>query len=133
MAPVPDAPPTPSGTEKAASWDWNLANGAVDWNDGLPALFGHAQTVTDAAWRESRIHPEDRERVCQSLQKATIVNDGTPWVESYRFSRADGSYVAVIERASVIRDDAGPCRVLGTIVPQDPETDRGNAPGPEAP
>ena len=133
MALVPDTPPTPSGTEKAASWDWNLASGAVDWNDGLPALFGHAQTVTDAAWRESRIHPEDRERVCLSLQKATIVNDGTPWVESYRFSRADGSYVAVIERASVIRDDAGPCRVLGTIVPQDPETDRGNAPGPEAP
>ena len=113
LAPAP--PPRMRGSEEHARWDWDLASDKVEWDDGLSGLFGYRQTVTDAAWRENRIHREDRDRVRLSLEKATIVNDGTPWAESYRFRRADGSYVAVTERACVLRDDDGPLRVLGAI------------------
>ena len=105
------------GSGEHAGWDWDLATDTMKWNEGLPALFGHAETVTSAAWRAGCIHPEDRVRVRHSLEKATIVNDGTPWADTYRFRRADGSYVVVIERARVLRDERGPCRVLGAIAP----------------
>lgn len=87
----------------------------MEWNGGLAALFGHTEKVTDAAWRMDRIHPDDRDRVRLSLEKATVVNDGTSWTDRHRFRRADGSYVVVIEEAHVIRDDRGPCRVLGVV------------------
>ena len=102
---------------RAALWNWDLANGRVEWNDRLKALFGYAEIATDAAWRVNRIHPEDRDRVEASLQRATIANLGEVWSDQYRFRQADGSYAAVTERAYVVHDDAGPRGVLGAITP----------------
>ena len=107
----------PSHPARAAIWHWDLASGRVEWDQRLKALFGYAEMATDAAWREKRIHPEDRDRVKTSLQRATIVNHGGVWSEQYRFRRADGSYAAVTERAYVVSDDAGPRQVLGAITP----------------
>lgn len=107
----------PARAARPAIWHWDLAAGTVEWDDRLVALFGYAVRVTDGAWRESRIHPEDRDRVTVSLQRATIVNHGAVWSEQYRFRRADGSYVPVTERAYVVSDDAGPRAVLGAITP----------------
>jgi PAS domain S-box-containing protein len=101
----------------AAHWNWDLANGRVEWNERLKPLFGYAEVATDAAWRVNRIHPEDRDRVEASLQRATIVNHGEVWSEQYRFRQADGSYVAVTERAYVVHDRDGPRKVLGAITP----------------
>jgi PAS domain S-box-containing protein len=105
----------------AAIWHWDLAGDRVEWNGGLQALFGYSEKVTDAAWRESRIHPEDRNRVKASLQQATIVNDGAQWSDQYRLCRADGAYATVTDRAYVIQDDAGPRGVVGAITPTSPE------------
>jgi PAS domain S-box-containing protein len=100
---------------RAAIWHWDLAGGRVEWDEGLGAFFGYPERVTDSAWRRTRIHPEDRERVELSLQRATIVNHGGVWSARYRFRRADGSFVSVAERAYVIADEAGPRAVLGAI------------------
>jgi len=102
---------------RAAIWHWDLKNGSVEWAAELKALFGHAVRVTDAAWRESRIHPDDRQRVALSLQRATVVNDGSVWSERYRFRRADGSHATVVERAYVLHDEQGPRWVLGALAP----------------
>ena len=102
---------------RATIWHWDLASGRVEWDQRLHALFGYATMVTDAAWRENRIHPEDRDRVTISLQKATIVNQGGVWSDQYRFRQADGSYATVTERAYVVHDDEGPRGVLGAITP----------------
>jgi PAS domain S-box-containing protein len=102
---------------RAALWNWDLANGRMEWNDRLKTLFGYAEVATDAAWRVNRIHPEDRDRVEASLQRATIANLGEVWSDQYRFRQADGSYAAVTERAYVVHDDAGPRGVLGAITP----------------
>jgi PAS domain-containing protein len=108
----------PSGTPTgAALWIWDLADGRLEWEEGLQALFGHAEATTDAAWREDHIHPQDRSRVKVSLQRATIADHGALWSARYRFRRSDGSYVAVTERAYVVSDDAGPRKVLGAIRP----------------
>lgn len=107
----------PEHDARAALWNWDLANGRVEWNESLKALFGYAEIATDAAWRVNRIHPEDRARVEASLQRATIANHGEVWADQYRFRQADGSYAAVTERAYVVHDDAGPRGVFGAITP----------------
>jgi PAS domain S-box-containing protein len=107
----------PACAAPAAIWHWDLASGRVEWDEKLKRLFGYAEIVTDAAWRVNRIHPEDRDRVEVSLQRATIVNPGAVSLDQYRFRRADGSYSIVTERAYVIHDDAGPRGVLGAMTP----------------
>jgi PAS domain S-box-containing protein len=102
---------------RPAIWQWDLASGTVEWDERLQALFGYVDLVTDASWRENRIHPEDHDRVVASLQRATIVNHGAVWSERYRFRRADGSYATVTERAYVVKDNAGPRAVVGAITP----------------
>jgi PAS domain S-box-containing protein len=109
--------PGPASLGGAAIWHWDLASGKVEWDERLKALFGYSEVLTDAAWRESRIHPEDRDRVEVSLQRSTIANHGAVWSDEYRFRRADGSYAAVTERAFVVQDNAAPRRVLGAITP----------------
>lgn len=100
-----------------ATWHWDLASDRLEWDEGLKAHFGHANRLTDAAWREDRIHPEDRSRVRVSLQRATIARPGAVWSDQHRFRRADGSYATVTERAYVVHDDAGPRGVVGAIMP----------------
>jgi PAS domain S-box-containing protein len=107
----------PARAARAAIWHWDLASGRVEWDERLKALFGYAEMVTDATWREDRIHPEDRDRVKASLQRATIVNHGAVWSDQYRFRQAGGSYATVTERAYVVNDDAGPRGVVGAITP----------------
>jgi PAS domain-containing protein len=102
---------------RPAIWRWDLASGRLEWDERLQALFGYVDLVTDASWRENRIHPEDHDRVAASLQRATIVNRGAVWSDQYRFLQADGSYVAVTERAYIVTDGAGPCVVVGAITP----------------
>jgi PAS domain S-box-containing protein len=128
----------PARAGAAAIWHWDLASGRVEWDERLGALFGYPEMVTDAAWRMDRIHPEDRDRVEVSLQRATIVNQGAVSLDQYRFRRADGSYAAVTERAYVVHDDAGPRGVLGAITPTSAAADvtgarTGEAPGTTAP
>ncbi len=110
----------PAPADRAAIWHWDLASGKVEWDERLHERFGYVELITDAAWRESRIHPDDRPRVTVSLQRATILNHGTLWSEQYRFRHANGSYVSVTERACVVDDTAGPHWVLGGLRPASP-------------
>ncbi len=65
------------------------------------------------AWA-ARIHPEDRERVLQSLEGVPV--DGT-FVAEYRWRHADGSYRWFLDQAtSVRREDGAPKEVVGTWV-----------------
>ena len=121
--PAPRAPEPSDGglgrvpAARAATWRWDLATGRLEWDERLEALFGYSDVVTDAGWRENRIHPEDRDRVKASLLRATIASPGAVWSDRYRFRRADGSYASVTERACVVRDEAGPRTVVGAIGP----------------
>jgi PAS domain S-box-containing protein len=135
-----DGSEAPARTSRAAIWHWDLASGRVEWDEALKALFGYPERVTDAAWRESRIHPDDRDRVKVSLQRATIVNHGAVWSDQYRFRQANGFYATVTERAYVVSDDAGPRGVLGAIAPASARgatprfgLSRSTASGPAAP
>ena len=101
-----------------AIWDWSFASERVLWNDALTASYGHAPEglETDPGWWLDNIHPDDRERVDRDIHR---VIDGAEqqWTDEYRFRRADGSYLHVLDRGTVIRDEDGRAvRMIGAML-----------------
>lgn len=98
-----------------AIWDWDYAAGTLWWSDSFYTLFGYDRADFSnalGAWADA-IHPEDRERVAGSLERARL--EGLErWHEEYRFRRRDGTYATVVDRGRAVRDDAGkPHRMVG--------------------
>ncbi len=99
-----------------AIWDWQLEDNHVIWNQALTTLFGHPGQEFDADWWLDHIHPEDRARIETSIH-AVIDGSGSSWTGEYRFRRADGSYAAIFDRGSVLRDARGRAvRMIGAML-----------------
>ncbi len=102
-------------TTNDAVWDWNLVTDVVEWNEGFETLSGFRRgeiRPTSESW-VAGIHPDDRDRVAQGIHRV-IDEGGNEWADQYRFRRKDGSYVYVLDRGYVLRDEAGRgVRMLG--------------------
>lgn len=98
-------------------WDLDVASGTVWRSDGFdrPGEPPLGLEPTYDAWLE-RLHPDDRERV--GRDGAAAIAAQLPTIESeYRFRIADGSYIDVMDRASILYDTAGkPVRMIGASV-----------------
>jgi PAS domain S-box-containing protein len=98
-----------------AVWDWDLEKRAVS-REGQWADFGYQPNSEPTVdWWIERIHPEEVERVRDSLQRA--VESAQPhWEEEYRFRRMDGTFADVLDRAIIARDETGKAlRVVGSL------------------
>ncbi|SDQ82923.1 PAS domain S-box-containing protein [Pseudoxanthomonas sp. CF385] len=99
-----------------AIWDWRMADGHVIWNEALATLFGHDRLESSAQWWLDNIHPDDRERIGDSIH-AVIDHGGDVWSAEYRFRRADGAYADILDRGTVLRGSAGePIRMIGAML-----------------
>jgi PAS domain S-box-containing protein len=99
-------------------WDWDLVTQSVSWNSGIGTTFKYTSEKVGpgAAWRSERVHPEDRERVEQSLE-AAIAGSGETWSAECRFLRGDGQYAYVLDRGYVMRDSSGRAvRMIGAMM-----------------
>ncbi|HYO78657.1 MAG TPA: PAS domain-containing protein [Thermoanaerobaculia bacterium] len=97
-------------------WDWDVANDTCWWSDGLHTQLGYPDSglLPSQFWTDN-IHPDDRERVLASVQKSLAAEE--LWNEEYRFRKADGTYVQVVDRSRIARDEHGkPYRMLGALV-----------------
>jgi two-component system cell cycle sensor histidine kinase/response regulator CckA len=102
---------------KEVVWDWDLLTDQVVWDEGTGPLLDYqpAELGTTADWWYERLHPEDRERVVESLDSA-IRQGEKVWSEEYRFRRADGSYADVQDRARIVHDETdAPVRVISAM------------------
>ena len=100
-----------------AIWDWDLATGTVWWNQGVTALFGYPadEISRESSSRNSRIHPDDIDRVLAALPELTARGEQY-WSGEFRFRRLDGSYADVLDRGFVIYDPANrPIRMIGAM------------------
>lgn len=101
-----------------AIWDWDLQTDMVFWGGGYQTLFGYdvdEANRTYGSW-SLHVHPEDLERVNQTLYE--IINDETAgnWMSEYRFRKSNGQYAYVIDRGIVIRDNVGKAvRMVGAM------------------
>jgi PAS domain S-box-containing protein len=90
-------------------WDWNAHTGELWWGGDTEAVFGHEndEMGQDFNWWAERVHPDDLDRVVEGIQETVEDSDRELYRDEYRLHRADGSWVTVLDRALVIRDDEG--------------------------
>ncbi|SDG58549.1 PAS domain S-box-containing protein [Pelagibacterium luteolum] len=99
-------------------WDWNLVDRTLWWNENFKTLFGYDPADVEPgpeSWM-NRIHPDDAERVIDSIH-AVIDSAETTWVSEYRFMHSDGHALSIVDRGSVIRDESGSAiRMVGSML-----------------
>ncbi|MEP7257017.1 MAG: PAS domain S-box protein [Flavitalea sp.] len=89
-------------------WEWNLVTSEIFWIDGgHKRVFGYPienALIPQTFW-ESRLHPEDKERVLVNLNMMLTAGASSLWEDEYRFEKADGNYAYVHDRAHIIYED----------------------------
>ena len=97
-------------------WDWNIAQAEVFYSARWKTMLGYAEDelVNHKNEWESRLHPDDRERVLQATQ--AHLDRKTPYfVEEYRLRCKDGQYKWILDRGQALWDEAGnPVRMAGS-------------------
>jgi PAS domain S-box-containing protein len=98
--------------------DWDVKTGALSWPQGVTSLLGYDASSLEQHikfWQE-KIHPSDRDRVCASIRD-TLAGTSDRWSGEYRFRRADGRDVSILERALILREaDGAATRFIGSLM-----------------
>lgn len=97
--------------------DISLVHDRIDWGGAAETIFGYDVIVngTSRRWWIERVHPRDRGAM---LAQFKAMDDSTVTLRSqeFRFRAADRSWLNLIARGYVVRDDAGhPIRLIGTL------------------
>ncbi|MEA5451538.1 PAS domain S-box protein [Leptolyngbya sp. CCNP1308] len=99
------------------TWDWDVQQDTVIWNDNHFKLLGLDPDHTDdpyQSWRQA-IHPDDLDRVEQALQDA--LHQHTDYETEYRVFYPDGTMRWLVGRGRGLYDaDQQPIRMLGVIL-----------------
>src|ERR1700716_911032 len=98
--------------------DWNVKSGLLSWPQGLESLLGYeaAATKSEIGFWQKNVHSEDHARIAASIRDAIAANN-QHWSGEYRFRRADGNYVHLLERALILRDGQGHAvRFVGSLM-----------------
>ena len=97
--------------------DWNVKTGELCWPQGLTSLLGYDASAENHinSWQRN-VHSADRARVFTSLNEALCRGDDH-WSGEYRFRRADGTDINILERALILRDrDGSATRLIGSLM-----------------
>ncbi len=102
-----------------AIWDWDIQNEKLFRGDGFKTIFGY--DVKGKTFRlddySSSIHPDDFDRVIESIQLALADKNITKWTQEYRYAKVTGEYAFVIDRGIIIRDDQDEAiRMVGAMM-----------------
>ncbi len=90
-----------------AVWDWNIAEGSLEWFGDVDAMIGYDTGEfprTIEAW-EKVIHPEDHDRVMSAL--GHHLSAQAPYEEEYRVIHKDGSTRYWTDRGVAMLDEEG--------------------------
>ncbi len=104
-------------TANEGIWDYNLENGLTYYNRGISQLFGYSKEDMrdNFTWWRDNLHPKDKKRVIERLEKLLEGKESTWWGE-YLFRCKNGGYKLVLEKLYVVRNDLGkPYRIVGTM------------------
>ncbi len=87
--------------------DWDIKNDKVIWGEGFHTIFGYDLSEYNNNLWSNNIHPEDREKVLEDLNK--ILEDSTKehFNAEFRFLKANGDVTYVQHKGILIRDANG--------------------------
>lgn len=101
-----------------ATWEFELDTGLATWSGEFYRIFGYAPEATQPSWAawQARIHPEDRARVSEAMQRARETN--AAFRAEHRILRADdGTERYVGPFGKVHTDERGePTRFVGVLL-----------------
>jgi PAS domain S-box-containing protein len=101
-----------------AVWEWDIQTNEVHWGEGFRSLFGYDPEKTSRSvnvW-DSYFHPEDAEKIVNSLNAVVASESQLQWEAEYRFLKSNGQYAYVLDRGFLIRDTQGnPLRMIGAM------------------
>src|SRR6266705_393433 len=98
--------------------DWDVKSGDLSWPQGLESLLEYDAASVEGHIRfwQKNLHPGDRARIGTSIHKALARSDDH-WSDEYRFRRADGADINILERALILRDrDGAAIRFIGSLM-----------------
>jgi PAS domain S-box-containing protein len=99
---------------QTGSFGWRVATGEIIWSDETFRIFGYARAPSVSLDRVfQRIHPEDRARVQQTLDRAS--RDGRDFDHGYRLRMPDGSIKHVHATAHAVTDTSGGIEFVGAV------------------
>jgi PAS domain S-box-containing protein len=106
-----------SQASQGAIWDWDIRNDIIYWSEGFYLLFGYSSNYKVDAHKfwETRIHPEDRDHVRNSLNDFLTQNSQDLWKCEYRFKKADRTYALVVNRGYLVLKGGGTQRMIGSM------------------
>lgn len=99
-----------------AIWDCDIETDELHWGEGMQNLFGYEPEKMNGSFWKELIHPEERNRVIESVDEVIANPKAKFWKAEYRFKKADGSYSYVLDRGFIVRDDEGKAvRMIGSM------------------
>lgn len=101
-----------------AIWDWNIRTSKVVWNKGFEQMFGYKLNNLQSSlesWVE-HLYPDDKEKVVSGIMDVINTPGKEYWMEEYRYIKADGEIVIVLDKGIVLRDETGKAyRMVGAM------------------
>jgi PAS domain S-box-containing protein len=101
-----------------AIWDYDLLTKTIIRSNSYKVLFGYDtdNEHSNLHFWESKLHPEDKERVIHELHAFFSQTYTRLWHCEYRFQKNDGTYAFVADKGYLITDkDQLPVRLVGTM------------------
>jgi PAS domain S-box-containing protein len=100
-----------------AIYDWDMVANTMEWNEGANRFYGlpadYKISIFD--W-EKMIHPEDLDKVVDSLDRATQDITVQQWNAEYRVVRVNGDIAYVTDLGCFVRDIEGKAvRMIGAM------------------
>lgn len=97
-------------------WDWDVTTGGVDYSPGWSHILGEEDAENIYLTWETRIHPEDKPRILNTL-RSHLAGETASWQEEHRLRNAQGAWIWVLGRGRVVKRDqhGNPLRMVGTM------------------
>ena len=99
-------------------WDWDLGSAVPFWSESFYVQFGFkaGKKVSVPGFWESHVHPDDRVKVVENMNKFIAQKETGLWLDEYRFKKANGKFVLISDRGFLIYDKEGKAvRMVGSM------------------
>lgn len=99
-------------------WDWDIVNNKIYRSENYKQIFGY-DGIEDNIYTPStdtNVHPEDIERILQSIDEKVKDSTVSLWEDEYRYFRKNGELAYVQDRGYIIYDEnKKPVRMVGAM------------------